>query len=361
MARLTVCPQCRHSYEGLEPCPKCHGGLLVTAPRRVADAPGNRSRGGEWQQSPGGRLILGVALTLGLCYGLLQMGMAGLRALGIDAASGALEPLVGFVFFLSLQALALLLGGAFVGAGQGRGMVLGATLGIISSFLLLATMLTGAIAALVQSYSAELLSPQTPIHQMTMYVLPLQHTLLGALGGMIGGSIWRPSAPLLLGPAGSAGRKTVRPKAAPKTVSRWAGPVAWGWVLAGTGVAVAGAYFTPNLVDFILSAAGHQLKVLSQLENQVAYGEVYGLAILLGGGVAGSNRSNGLKQGLCVGLLTAGIMAGAFLRAEAGFTVTVVFPLLSALLLAPVGGWFGSELLPPVLRRLPHRKTWLDD
>jgi hypothetical protein len=297
---------------------------------------------------------------MGLCYGLLQMGMACLRALGIDAASGALEPLAGFVLFQSLQALALLIGGVFVGAGQTRGMVLGATLGIISALVFIAAMLTGVIAPLTQWYSGELLSPGTPIHRMTMYILPLQHTLVGALAGMIGSSIWKPYAPLIPSLPGMPSRKAARRQIKEKTVSRWAGPVAWGWVLAGTVVAIGGAYSTPTLVDFILSASGHQLKIMSQLENQVAYGEVFGFAILLGGGVAGSNRSNGLKQGLCVGLLVALVLAGTVVRLESTVSLTVIFPVLSALSLAPVGGWFGSELLPPVMRRLPLRETWRD-
>jgi hypothetical protein len=144
-----------------------------------------------------------------------------------------------------------------------------------------------------------------------------------------------------------------------KPVSRWAGPVSPIKVLLGTAVAVYGAINTPRLVDYILLVSDKQLKIMTTLENQVAHGEVYGLMILFGGILAGASRTNGLKQGTCVGVLVAVIMSSFHGYALGQTSLSVVFPIISALLLAPVGGWFGSELWPPVDRRVRRkRRTW---
>jgi hypothetical protein len=118
-----------------------------------------------------------------------------------------------------------------------------------------------------------------------------------------------------------------------------------------------GTINTPRLVDSILLASDRKLKIMTTLENQVAHGEVYGLMILLGGILAGASRTNGLKQGVCVGILVAIIMSSFHGYALGHASLSLVFALISALLLAPVGGWFGSELWPPVGRG-PRRKRW---
>jgi hypothetical protein len=277
------------------------------------------------------------------------VGTAGLRALHLDAGRGGLNPLAGLVLFQGLQGLAVLLGGLLAGAGQARGSLLGGFVGLLSGTAALAGMLSGAVSTLVQSYSAELLTPGTPTHQVVMYGLLAQQLVVGAVGGFLGSFVWRPLVvPVDSRYAALARRRPARRDPGEPAFRRWSGPVAWVRVLTGTGLAAVGAHYTPDIVDFILQVSDRRLQLMTQLENQVAFGEVFGLCILLGGCWAGATRVNGLKQGACVGLLVAGIMAGSFLKAVAAFTPSVLFPVLSALLLGPVGGWFGSELLPPV-------------
>ena len=351
MTRTLVCPQCSGLYDPTQQCPRCGAGLFTAKLRTSDTSREHQSRPDKWQQTPGGRVILGVLLALGLCYGLLQMGMACLRAIGLDAAGGHLDPLVGLGLFQGLQVVALLVGGALAGAGQPRGSVLGGAAGVLSGVLFLTGLVTGVVGNLAQSYSAELLAPDSRVHDLVIYGLPLQHAVVGAIGGLIGSFIWRPAVPVAIpGLLTSAKRGLAGREAAPKAVSRWAGPVSIPGVMLGSAVAILGALNTPTLVDFVLRASDHKLRIVTRMENQVAYGEVYGLTILLGGFLAGANRRNGLKQGTCVGLLVAAVMGGAFLRGGAGLSVSVVFPVLSALLLAPVGGLCGSELFPPVVR-----------
>jgi hypothetical protein len=119
-----------------------------------------------------------------------------------------------------------------------------------------------------------------------------------------------------------------------------------------------GALNAPAIVDWIMRLSDRKLQVITQLENQVAYGEVFGLSILFGGCLAGATRPNGLKQGVCVAILVSVVLIGTLIRQAGEDPGAVLFPILSALLLAPVGGWFGSELLPPVAKRRFRVRFW---
>jgi hypothetical protein len=307
-----------------------------------------------WQQTPGGRVILGTVLALGLCYGTLQIGMAVLRSFGVDAANGGLDPITGLGIFLSLQIAAVLAGGMLAGAGQDRGSLLGGFVGILSGVGVLAITLSGVVANLVESYSGELLSPGAPTFDLIMFGLPVQHLIVGAIGGLIGSLIWKPIVIAVDKRFVSPARKAAARRESRASQLRWTGPIAWIRVIIGTGIAILGALNTAKIVDFILRASDHKLQVVTHLETQVAQGEIFGLSILLGGCFAGATRLNGLKQGVCVGFLFAAIIIGTSLRTEAASSWSVLFPVVSALLLGPVGGWFGSELLPPVSKRIPR-------
>jgi hypothetical protein len=250
--------------------------------------------------------------------------------------------------------LALLPAGTLAGAGQRRAAVLGAIVGILSGLAFVAGMLSGVLTNLVQSFSEELLKPGAPIHEVTLFSLPVLHSVFGAIGGLLGGLIWKPLPDVnwpLLSPQSRLALK--REAASSRPLLRWAGPVAWGHILIGTIVATIGAVNTPTMIDYILSASDNQFKLMTQLEDSIAYGEIFSLAILLGGCIAGANSINGLKQGVCVGMTLAFLMAGIYWKDSA----SIIYPILGALVLAPVGGWFGSELLPPALTRRLKKKA----
>jgi hypothetical protein len=284
------------------------------------------------------------------------MGMACLRGMHVDAPSGDLDPLVGLVLFLGLQVLALLVGGTLAGAGQPRGALLGGLVGLTSGVLFLVGMLCGIVSSLVQSFSSELLTPGTPTHDLTMFGLPLQNAIVGALGGLVGSWIWKPFPPLTI--PGLVGVQYRNPRRAPQIqpVSRWAGPVSVTSVLLGTTAAALGAINTPRILDYIVQISDRKLKIMTTLENQVAHAEVYGLMILFGGILAGANRTNGLKQGTYSGVLLAIVMSSFHSYALGQSSLSVMFAVIAALLLAVVGGWFGSELWPPVARRVRRKR-----
>jgi len=180
MASVMVCPQGHGSFEDLERCPACGTELLQRGDQGPSEPPPLIRE--NWSQSPGGRVLVGMLLALALSYGLLQLCMALLRAIGKDAPSGELHPFAGLILFQGVQGLALLGGGILAGAGQRRGIAYGAMVGVLSGLLTISAVLSGLVHGLVQSFSQEMLTPGTPVRNMAMYALPVLHAAFGALG-----------------------------------------------------------------------------------------------------------------------------------------------------------------------------------
>src|SRR6202011_3042099 len=113
----------------------------------------------SWQHTPGGRVLIGVLLALGLCFGLLRLCAASFVALGAGAEDGGVSPLTRLFLFQGLQALALVAGGIFAGAGQRRGAGLGAIVGVMSGLLVITAMLDGFFVFVDRSFLRDLLTP----------------------------------------------------------------------------------------------------------------------------------------------------------------------------------------------------------
>jgi hypothetical protein len=177
-----------------------------------------------------------------------------------------------------------------------------------------------------------------------LYGQPILHTAFGAAGGFLGMLIWRPLAPVSAPTKGPAG-----PGARSRSRSPLGGPVAWFRVLAGIGVALGGALWANVILDFILDASDGRLTLDSAVQAQLVTWEITALAMLLGSAWAGATTTNGIKQGLCVGLGTASILLGILLSGRVIHFDAVALTLTSALLLCVVGGWFGGTLFPPLV------------
>src|SRR5947209_12571344 len=118
-----VCPDCSNSCDSAGRCAHC-GPSGPTVPSPTVGSWSPPSKAEPWQQTPGGRLVIGVLLGVGLSYGLLHLCAAMLHALGIEGSHRTLDPLSGLFLFQALQAVALFVGGIFIGAGQRRGAAL---------------------------------------------------------------------------------------------------------------------------------------------------------------------------------------------------------------------------------------------
>lgn len=381
-----ICPKCRGAFENIRECPKCRvpltdlggrkdEGIATFAPPswnkpasavmpRMGDEPPPR-RVEKWHQSPGGRLVAGVLLSLGLGYGLLQLTVTILRFMG-KGEPGAISPIAGLALFYGLQGPAVFLAGMLSGVNRRRGAGPGALVGLISGIGAVVVVHSGVVNSLIAPLSSNLFSvetPSTPVmvqglipaHQLTLIALPLVYLIFAVIGGVIGATLWRPAPEIATavlistaGPAPVVGLKTTiaMPKADGKAPGLMSGPIGWIQVIAGIGVAVAGgSYATRPVRQFFIEFTEGMFAITNNEQDNVTLMEVFALSILIGGVVSGACRHNGLKQGLIVGL-AAGLGMVPFLAGgeQARYTPFIV---LSALFIAPLGGWFGTTLLPP--------------
>src|SRR3954451_15976025 len=105
-----VCPQCNRAFEQQLNCPECGGRLLFQANTRATASDDSGSDLTQWQQTPWGRMLVGLILAQGLAYGLQQLFTAGFLASGEHSSRWA--SLSGVALLHGLQGACLLVGGA---------------------------------------------------------------------------------------------------------------------------------------------------------------------------------------------------------------------------------------------------------
>jgi hypothetical protein len=126
--------------------------------------------------------------------------------------------------------------------------------------------------------------------------------------------------------------------------------VAWFRVAAGVALAVAGTLAATVIFEKLLDVSHGTLATADDTQDRLITMEIKALALLLGGALAGSTTRNGLKQGLFVGLVTTVILIGIEVNyVERWFQVALLTAVCS-FCLSTVGGWFGSQLFPPIYR-----------
>src|SRR5438309_413809 len=129
-----VCPQCHGAYEQRLQCPTCEVRLGFLEHRTPDGSPRPPS---SWQQTPWGRLLVGLILAQGIFHGLRHLCVAWLLA-----SEGADQPelwntIPGLILLQSLQVIGLFFGALLAGAGQRQGAVYGAVLGVWNGVFLL--------------------------------------------------------------------------------------------------------------------------------------------------------------------------------------------------------------------------------
>jgi hypothetical protein len=183
------------------------------------------------------------------------------------------------------------------------------------------------------------------------------HMAFGALGGMLGTIIWRPT-PKLSFPELEKLRKPIR---MPEPAFRFlAGPIYLGRVLLGVFVVVVGVTWSTAILNMVLEAGRGALEIRSHLQAQLVGWEICGLATLFGSGLAGANTWNGLKQGLCVGVGASFILAGIQMGNPRSMLETTILMVAGILVLSVAGGWFGGQLFPPVHARKRKNRILMD-
>jgi hypothetical protein len=323
-----ICPKCIGVFEQQLICPACSVRLVSDEPSRgLLDST-------QWQQTPWGRIFVGLLLSQGLAHALRLLSTAFLLAAVDDSGRNVWGTLYGLILLQSFQAVSLIIGGAVTGAGQQRGVFYGCVLGVGNGLCFIALQL-------IQGVS---------LTEVALFGQPILHLAFGALGGQLGSMIWKPLPALQMPSAAGLG------KANPvllslKASTLFTGPIAWMRVLAGVGIAVGGALWTKFILDLVLTAGNGQLSVKSAIQAQLVTWEIFALAMLIGGGLAGATTFNGPKQGLCVGIGTSALLVGFQLGSAYLNVSEIIFTSTTVLCLALAGGWFGAQLLPPVLTR----------
>jgi hypothetical protein len=353
----TVCPQCHQSFEGLSSCPHCDRKALP-----FAEAPAARTGSAlfapviQFHRTAEGCLLISLAVTALLSYGLFLLATTSLQAFDTENAESTLTPETKQWLFFGLQLMALLMGTVLAGVGHRRGLLFGGLVGAVTGLVFVWSLIVGLAAEHFPPLGGALLTPGSASYQMTLLVMPLIHTSVGALGGLAGSRIWKPLPELSLATFRSS-KPGLRPGWHPRRLdlavgaSAFSGPISWPRVVVGTVVAALGGGWTDRIIDGLLAFSEGELKVTTDQDNLMAYLIVFAFSILLGGFVAGANKSNGIKQGLCVGIGASFLLAGLYWNGAANQSVSVIYPIVGTICLGPIGGWFGGELLPPAAKR----------
>jgi hypothetical protein len=320
-----LCPQCQTFHEQRLHCPACGVRLLYRDSRERDGRKG-------WRQTPWGRILIGLVLAQGLFFGLrhLYTGvLMGIQAQG--AVPESLGTFSGLVLLQALQLCALFLGGVLAGAGHRHGAAIGCMVGVWN----------GVISVFY--------GPTEFLSAVSLYGQPMIHAACGAVAGWFGSMIWKP----LGDSAEQVASRLIRKKPLPKQrVHPFAGPVAWVRVSLGAVLAVAGTLSAHYLFRLALDTSGGRLSTATALQDKIVTWEIQALTVMLGGALAGANTTNGFKQGLFVGLFTSfGLISFSLTHNQATLEL-ISLTFTSSFGLGLLGGWFGSQLLPPVIPRV---------
>ncbi len=319
-----VCPTCAATYEQRLQCPVCAGRLQyreVRTPRRLAPP--------RWQHTPWGRVLIGLLLARGLFFGLRHLATgAFLAARPPGSPPDETEAMVELVVIQALEAAGLVAGALLAGSGQRNGAALGAVVGVWN----------GVFAGLV---------PQAGQHlsAVALYGQPLLETVMGGLAGWLGGAVWKPlPADQPRGQVAESRKPVQRPR-----VPFFSGQVARTRVALGAAAAIAGTLSATALFNVMVRLGDGGLAGNGTALDQLVTWEIKCLALLAGGAIAGFNTRNGLKQGLCVGVAAALVLAALEPRPPDRWMQFTSLLLVRSLCLCSVGGWFGGQLFPPLL------------
>jgi hypothetical protein len=326
-----VCPQCNGSFEQRWHCPSCGVRLTYqTQGSRIAPTISGEDMS-RWQQTPWGRIFIGLLLAQGLYYSLRQLCTAGLLAASENGTGDVWNTLFGLIFLQGLQGVGLLVGGMLTGAGRRQGAFYGAVVGVW----------TGVISVVIASQTSMSMTP------VALYGQPILHTAFGAIGGLLGTLIWRP-LPTLMPVGDSRPARILTPPSRKSSI--FYGPVSWWRIIAGMAVALGGSMWANVILDLVLEGSEGRLSIDSHLQAQLVTFEIIAIALFGGGALAGATTVNGMKQGLFVGLGVAAISTGVRMGWSNLRLETILFPAFASVSLGLVGGWFGHQLFPPITR-----------
>jgi len=353
----------------------------------VPDAPGRsgkkqgRSAAGKWQQTFWGRCLIGLLIAAGVYYVLLSLCAAVIAAaLAEPARTDWWKSVPGLFVQQTMQAVGVLIGGMIAAAGQRRGLRYGLIVGVYNCFLFLI------LEVMIFNH------PMTPLQLVS---IPVVQSVFGALGGFLGTRIWGGMDPVTVAPAAPALPATsVAFRHPDHSKPLFAGPINWLHVGYGVAVMVLGVLMAAYILKQMIRSSEGRMTIESRNEARFFTAEISIFLVVIGGAFAGSNSKNGGKQGLVAAIFSSILLLTIYvpkgdvrLPAEnLGFPMPMAFDLpssdgpprhfelpgsellqnmictiVSMILLGIMGGWFGSELLPPLAPIPPRKKQPYDD
>ena len=241
----------------------------------------------------------------------------------------------GILLLQGVRMLSVVVGAVFAGAGQRQAVFLGAMVGAWN----------GVFSVMLLPGPAQTLTTIAVLGQ------PLLQAAIGAVSGWFGSAFWAPVPTTTTTETPLPRKRGVLRR----NMNLFSGPVAWVRVSLGVVLAVAGTLTATLFFEKILDVGHGVLATTDDLQDRLIILEIKALALILGGVLAGATTRNGLKQGFCVGLASTVILIGIEMNfverwlLMAGLTVVATFSL------SLVGGWFGSQLFPPIIKARRHR------
>jgi hypothetical protein len=180
---------------------------------------------------------------------------------------------------------------------------------------------------------------------------PLLQAAIGAVGGWLGSTVWKPLPEETTGETPLPRKRT----SLRRNMNFFTGPVAWVRVSVGVILAIAGTLTATLLFEKILELSHGTLGTADEMQDRLITLEMKALALIFGGALAGATTRNGLKQGFCVGLASSVILIGIEMNYLDSWLQMACYTALAAFSFSLVGGWFGSQLFPPIIPRRRQR------
>src|SRR5437868_1404903 len=97
-----ICPNCSSAFDQHQTCPVCSVRLVNDEP---AGSPGGLLESTQWQQTPWGRIFVGLLLAQGLAHALRLLSTAFLLAAVDEAGRNVWGTLFGLILLQSFQAV----------------------------------------------------------------------------------------------------------------------------------------------------------------------------------------------------------------------------------------------------------------
>jgi hypothetical protein len=331
-----VCPQCRVAHVQKLACPTC-GSRLQYVLLELSSFRCRRPNFHSWRETPWGRLLVGLALALGMNHVVRDFLTAG-KLLAVERGQiGVANLLNGSAALYGIQIFSVVVAAVLTGAGQKRGVLYGA---FVAFWSCLCFQYFG---------GARFVASELATRASEMFLL----VSCGMAGGLAGSAAWQANKPTVAFWRPKSEVRRLRPRR-----SAYEGPVAWVRVCMGIPLAVGGVMCAQLLREALVDMSQGKIVIDSYIQADFVAWEISALAILIGSAFAGATCSNGLKQGLFVGIGTATTLLGIRLAKPDISLSFLMVTVVAAMCLSMTGGWFGSQLLPPVIRAARRRRTY---